>query len=181
MMPISANGLAAILFYVLILANTFNIHNRVSRQYSGGISGNQARRIVDLERQLTSQKKQTNALQQQLDALFHHHPTRRINNATYDLTSPESICHKIINFPGNLTPTTSSLWSQYLSPIANAAQHPRDSENDFHDFTALLLHLLTPTRLSRSVKTLPKRSDVRHLLQKLLARYRHLKNNGPPA
>ena len=53
------------------------------------------------------------------------------------------------------TPTTLSLWSSHLSHVLNATQHSADKSYEFHDFTALLLHLLSPDRLQRSVKTLP--------------------------
>ena len=53
------------------------------------------------------------------------------------------------------TPTTLSLWSHHLSHIFNATKHSADAEYQFHDFTALLLHFMTPDRLQRSVKTLP--------------------------
>lgn len=54
------------------------------------------------------------------------------------------------------TPTTLSLWSHHIPQIFNATKHSADEqEYVFHDFTALLLHFMTPDRLQRSVKTLP--------------------------
>eukprot|EP00581_Thalassiosira_minuscula_P005440 CAMPEP_0183745746 /NCGR_PEP_ID=MMETSP0737-20130205/66402_1 /TAXON_ID=385413 /ORGANISM="Thalassiosira miniscula, Strain CCMP1093" /LENGTH=775 /DNA_ID=CAMNT_0025981425 /DNA_START=130 /DNA_END=2457 /DNA_ORIENTATION=+ len=54
------------------------------------------------------------------------------------------------------TPTSLSLWSHHLPHIFNATKHSADHpEYIFHDFTALLLHFMTPDRLQRSVKTLP--------------------------
>ena len=54
------------------------------------------------------------------------------------------------------TPTTLSLWSTHLPHIFNATKHGADHPDyQFHDFTALLLHFMTPDRLQRSVKTLP--------------------------
>eukprot|EP00581_Thalassiosira_minuscula_P005979 CAMPEP_0183735836 /NCGR_PEP_ID=MMETSP0737-20130205/47727_1 /TAXON_ID=385413 /ORGANISM="Thalassiosira miniscula, Strain CCMP1093" /LENGTH=767 /DNA_ID=CAMNT_0025969687 /DNA_START=103 /DNA_END=2406 /DNA_ORIENTATION=+ len=55
------------------------------------------------------------------------------------------------------TPTTLTLWSHHLPHVFNASQHPADHNPEFvfHDFTALLLHFMTPDRLQRSVKSLP--------------------------
>ena len=54
------------------------------------------------------------------------------------------------------TPTTLSLWSHHMPNILNATKHWGDREEfEYHDFTALLLHFMTPDRLQRSVKTLP--------------------------
>lgn len=54
------------------------------------------------------------------------------------------------------TPTTLSLWAHHMPNILNATKHWSDREKfEYHDFTALLLHILTPDRLQRSVKTLP--------------------------
>jgi lysophospholipase L1-like esterase len=65
----------------------------------------------------------------------------------------EDLCSTILPKP---TPTTLSLWSHHISNILNASKHFSDLEQfQYHDFTALLLHFITPDRLQRSVKTLP--------------------------
>ena len=53
------------------------------------------------------------------------------------------------------TPSILSLWSSHLPQIFNATRHSADPTYIFHDFTAQLLHILTPDRLQRSIKTLP--------------------------
>lgn len=55
----------------------------------------------------------------------------------------------------NPTPTALSLWSTQLPHILNATQHPEDHDFTYHDFTALLLHFMTPDRIHRGVKTFP--------------------------
>ncbi|KAL9182251.1 hypothetical protein ACHAXT_012903 [Thalassiosira profunda] len=64
--------------------------------------------------------------------------------------------HDLCSILPNPTPTTLSLWSHHLGHVFNATKHSADEEEYiFHDFTALLLHFMTPDRLQRSVKTLP--------------------------
>eukprot|EP00804_Cyclotella_cryptica_P023088 CCRYP_000332-RA/>CCRYP_000332-RA protein AED:0.27 eAED:0.27 QI:273/1/1/1/1/1/2/314/757 len=54
------------------------------------------------------------------------------------------------------TPTALSMWSSHLPNIFNATKHPGDQDDfTYHDFTALLLHFMTPDRIQRGVKTLP--------------------------
>lgn len=53
------------------------------------------------------------------------------------------------------TPSILSLWSSHLPHVFNASRHSADPTYIFHDFTAQLLHLVTPDRLQRSIKTLP--------------------------
>jgi hypothetical protein len=73
-----------------------------------------------------------------------HHPNKQQN---------QDLCSTILPKP---TPTTLSLWSHHISNILHASKHFSDRDKfEYHDFTALLLHFLTPDRLQRSVKTLP--------------------------
>ncbi|KAL7495395.1 hypothetical protein ACHAWT_003895 [Skeletonema menzelii] len=68
-------------------------------------------------------------------------------------TQTQDLCSIILPKP---TPTALSLWSHHIPNILNATKHWSDREKfQYHDFTALLLHFLTPDRLQRSVKTLP--------------------------
>jgi len=53
------------------------------------------------------------------------------------------------------TPTTLSLWSRHIPQILEATRVPGDGGFQFHDFYASLLHILTPDRMQRAVKTLP--------------------------
>jgi hypothetical protein len=53
------------------------------------------------------------------------------------------------------TPTALSMWSSHLPQILNSTQHPEDRGFIYRDFTALLLHYMTPDRMQRGVKTLP--------------------------
>lgn len=52
-------------------------------------------------------------------------------------------------------PHAAALWTHYLAEIHKASQIPNDHRYYFHDFTAQLLHLVSP-RLPHSIKTLPK-------------------------
>ena len=88
------------------------------------------------------------------------------------------------------TPTALSLWSDRLSCIFDATQHPADRpEYIFHDFTAQLLRFMTPDRIQRSVKTLPldwspveRSMDVLHrrwkAIQTEVDNYAHRDNEG---
>lgn len=53
------------------------------------------------------------------------------------------------------TPTSLSLWSHHISRILEATRVPQDEDFQFHDFYASLLHILTPDRMQRAVKSLP--------------------------
>lgn len=78
-------------------------------------------------------------------------------NSHYERTqTPKNTMHDLCSILPQPTPTTLSYWSHHLPHILNATKHSSDqSEYQYHDFTALLLHFLTPDRLQRGVKTLP--------------------------
>jgi hypothetical protein len=72
--------------------------------------------------------------------------------------------------------TAAALWTKYFSDIHKASQVPNDIKYYFHDFTAQLLHLVSP-RLSYSVKTLPHDwRQVANILQVAYERYQYIKN-----
>jgi len=52
-------------------------------------------------------------------------------------------------------PSAITLWREHLTTIFEASKHKNDKNFDYHDFTALLLHYMTPERLQSSVKALP--------------------------
>lgn len=76
-------------------------------------------------------------------------------------------------------PTTLALWSSHLSDVFQSTQHPIDSGFVLHDFTAILLHLMTPERLQRSVKTLPHDlNGVGRVLDIFWKRLSYIRENG---
>ena len=52
-------------------------------------------------------------------------------------------------------PSALSIWSNHVPKILNATQHPEDEHYAYREFTSLLLHIMTPDRIQRGVKTLP--------------------------
>ncbi|KAL7435777.1 hypothetical protein ACHAXH_004180 [Discostella pseudostelligera] len=100
-------------------------------------------------------------LQSSKSSRHHHDGTTQAHNNNFppdsddpndkDDDNNDNIC-SILSQP---TPSILSLWSSHLPQIFNATRHSADKDFTFHDFTALLLHFMTPDRLQRSVKTLP--------------------------
>jgi hypothetical protein len=80
------------------------------------------------------------------------------------------------------TPTADALWSLNLEHILkNSRLMPNDPRFYLHDFTAQLLHLVSP-RLGRSLQTLGTDwTTVRHLLDVAHARWQHVQHGGPSA
>ena len=67
-----------------------------------------------------------------------------------------------------------SIWHQHLDKIFNASHHRDDEQFIWHDFTARLLHFVTP-RLQHSVQTLPTDWDkVGTILDILYERVQYL-------
>eukprot|EP00586_Coscinodiscus_wailesii_P018257 CAMPEP_0172493530 /NCGR_PEP_ID=MMETSP1066-20121228/24978_1 /TAXON_ID=671091 /ORGANISM="Coscinodiscus wailesii, Strain CCMP2513" /LENGTH=731 /DNA_ID=CAMNT_0013263741 /DNA_START=75 /DNA_END=2270 /DNA_ORIENTATION=- len=183
---------------VMILVNIYYVHNNnhvrgaLSRDLSDKdrfLNGNEnyVNVISDLKRQLARAEEEIHTLQQQKDQHEQQQQQQRQQQSLQqgeaqkdeppsDGTSQSPICQKIPLLSRQPTPSTSSLWSSHLSHIFASSRHPRDDSFLFHDFTAVLLHLLSPLRLSRSVKTLPRHSDVGHAVEKLIARYDYLQN-----
>lgn len=88
------------------------------------------------------------------DRLLKSHHLNSIRNNDED-SNKASTSTNICTLLPQPTPTTLSLWSSHLPHILNATQHSADQTFEFHDFTSQLLHILSPDRLQRSVKTLP--------------------------
>jgi lysophospholipase L1-like esterase len=79
-------------------------------------------------------------------------------------------------------PSTISFWNSILPDIVQASQHALDKRFALHDFTAGLLHLISPDRMARSTMSLPHDwTPVRRVLEVLYARYQHLTQRGPEA
>ena len=71
-------------------------------------------------------------------------------------------------------PTATALWHSYLSKILQATRLPNDRKYQFHDFTAELLHIISP-RLPRSIKSLPHDwSSLENALDVAWNRYQYL-------
>ena len=105
------------------------------------------RRVQELEQ--TIQKQQ----QQQVDEparLGAHCPEPTLAQSPV-LKSINPVCRAL---PQPI-PHAAALWTHYLAEIHKASQIPNDHRYYFHDFTAQLLHLVSP-RLPHSIKTLPK-------------------------
>jgi len=75
-----------------------------------------------------------------------------------------------------------SIWSQHLKEVFWASRHDQDKEDEYlwHDFTALLLHRITPRRLQSSIKTLPLRywNQVGDILKVGWDRYQFLQGKS---
>jgi lysophospholipase L1-like esterase len=72
-------------------------------------------------------------------------------------------------------PSTIGFWNSYLDSIVEASQHSLDKRWTLHDFTAELLHLLSPDRLARSSMSLPHDwTPVQRALQVLHQRHVYL-------
>ena len=136
--------------------------NGTVRGPSGGASTE-----AELQRQLLAERKRADDLQRRVESLQAGNDASSSNRARPGSSSAASFKQRLLDSfggkrPGDLcsvlpepTPTTLSLWSNHQANIFNSTQHAADTDYTFHDFTALLLHFMTPDRLQRSVKTLP--------------------------
>mmetsp|Transcript_13351 Transcript_13351/g.24194 ORF Transcript_13351/g.24194 Transcript_13351/m.24194 type:complete len:671 (-) Transcript_13351:55-2067(-) len=53
-------------------------------------------------------------------------------------------------------PSTMSIWSSHLGHIIKSTRHPKDGKLfHLHDYYSEILHMMTPDRLQRSVKSIP--------------------------
>lgn len=96
---------------------------------------------------------QSSIQQQLLDSYNKQYHENHKQNTKNNNNNKDDICSIVLPKP---TPTTLSLWAHHIPHILNASQHFADFKDfKFHDFTALLLHFMTPDRLQRSVKSLP--------------------------
>ncbi|KAL7478763.1 hypothetical protein ACHAW6_004520 [Cyclotella cf. meneghiniana] len=86
--------------------------------------------------------------------------------------------HNICSLFPQPTPTALSMWSAHLPHIFNATKHPGDQDDFiYHDFTALLLHFMTPDRVQRGVKTMPLDwSPVERGLDVIYKRWKFIQN-----
>ena len=124
--------------------NTKELEDKISQLQS------QRRTSGDADKSSSSQTTTGGRLQEQLLNSFNTQYNKLKEDTTKN--NRDDLC-SILPQP---TPTTLSLWSHHIPHIFNATKHSADEkEYIFHDFTALLLHFMTPDRLQRSVKTLP--------------------------
>lgn len=86
-----------------------------------------------------------------------------------------SICQRL---GGDATPTALSYWTRHAKQVHAATQlTPYDKKYHFHDFTAQLLHLVSP-RMPHSVLSVPHDwSVVEQILEKAVARYEYLQDS----
>jgi len=98
------------------------------------------------------------------------------NSARAEGTAVHPICQRLQPIPSTL-----SFWTRYVQQIHAATQlTPYDTKWHFHDFTAQLLHLISP-RLPHSVLSVPHDwSTVSTILDKAIARYEHLQDSSKP-
>jgi len=184
----------------------------ISAGTRGGSSSSGGHLISTLENDLKQEKEKTKKLEETIATLMQQQGAAQNSAAETDSSSSNSfqqqllesykkqinqnhnsknkqdLCSILLPKP---TPTTLSLWSHHMPNILNATKHWSDRESfQFHDFTALLLHFVSPDRLQRSVKTLPldwtpvERSlnviqRRLHFLQSEMERYRQMNHLQP--
>jgi lysophospholipase L1-like esterase len=101
----------------------------------------------------TTQQQSSSSSSFQEQLLYSYNKQYNENHKSNINIKGNDLCTTLLPRP---TPTTLSLWSHHMSNILDASKHyPDIDEFQYHDFTALLLHFMTPDRLQRSVKTLP--------------------------
>jgi len=89
---------------------------------------------------------------------------------------PSSICHTDHDFFGLSSHASAlSIWTNHLDAIHNASRLELDTNYEYHDLTATLLHLMSP-RLPNSVKAVPRDwQSVSHVLEHVvLPRWKYL-------
>ena len=80
-----------------------------------------------------------------------------------------------------IIPSTLHLWNSYLPRIIAASQHENDRKYTVHDFTAELLHLVSPDRMDRSIVGLPHQwTVVKRVMTKAWERYQYTLNQEGP-
>ena len=79
----------------------------------------------------------------------------------------------------NPVPSTVGMWNSMLNTIVQASKHDMDERYLLHDFTAQLLHLVSPDRLARSTMALPHDwTPVQRVMKTLHDRYLFLTSQG---
>jgi hypothetical protein len=74
-------------------------------------------------------------------------------------------------------PSTIDVWNSMLDKIVEASRHELDRRWVLHDFTAQLLHLVSPDRLARSTMSLPHDwTPVQKVLKLLYKRHSYVTN-----
>ena len=71
-----------------------------------------------------------------------------------------SVCR---NLPLAL-PSPETIWMENIGAIFRKSKHRRDPDWDFKEFTALLMNLITPSILKKSIKSHPSRNAIRQVL-----------------
>ena len=84
---------------------------------------------------------------QQLNATLQQRPARK----PAPTLPTDDLCHGLRN------EKTQDIWMAHLPELLKWSIHPYDKERIFVDFQAQLLHLMSPERFERAIKTLPHR------------------------
>jgi hypothetical protein len=115
--------------------------------------------------------------QQQSPQHPQQHPICRRLSSAFSLPSLSSLSSNASFIPTRIViPSSMQVWTSFLKRIHRASQLTfNDPRYLFHDYTAQLLHMITP-RLPRSVASLPREwKRVELILSKLEKRYAHIR------